>query len=196
MRRSSSLETASSFWGGAWKAVRTGAKAASHTAKETARILADETRLLVDEAKMVFEAPVSNEVNSGTTADAANSSATVARVPETDFIEWHIECADHSVEPGMKLEPAIEGEPRRVLAVMPGLAIASWNHESMPVTVYLYPGRREAVMRRIAVCATDELFAIDDEPMLAALEDESVVKCKKLTFRRRRKQRAEKADGQ
>jgi len=192
MRRSSSLETASSFWGGAWKAVRTGAKAASHTAKETARILADETRLLVDEAKMVFEAPVSNEANSGTTTDATISPTdrTVARTPETEFIEWHIDCTDLSVDPGLRLEPAIQGEPRRVSAVMQGLAIANWNNESMPVTVYLYPGRREAVMRRIAVCATDELSAVDDEPMLAALEDESVGKCNKLTFRRRRKQRA------
>jgi len=199
MRRSNSLEAASSLWGSAWKAVRNGAKRASETATETARILADEARLTGAEALDVLGVGSRNhDLNSHTGHPSGNS---VKSAGATESIEWHVDLEPDSGSVGLKLEPYVKGKPRRVQDIAEGMALHAWNSSKVPVTVFLHPGRREAVMRRITVLAGDELIAIDGEPLEQVPQEVELIAlkklthCKALTFRRRVPQRASAETG-
>lgn len=200
MRRSSSLEAASSWWAPAWNAVRTGARRATETATETARIIADEARLVADEVREVLAVESrSEDLASGTAASNVNSAK--SGVPTAEYIEWFVDLDSDAGDIGLSLEPSIHGEPQRVLRVTQGLALDAWNSSKVPVTVFLLPGRREAVMRRHMIRPGDELIAIDGEPLeqmkdslMAVLEEaehtaQRIQKCKTLTFRRKLPQR-------
>jgi len=185
-RRSNSLEAASSWWKPAWKAVRNGARQASETAKETARILADEARILADEARDVLAVESrSQDTSSGTAAPLAKS---VAKELETEYIEWLVDFKDDAGMTGLKLEALAAGQQlRRVQAVAHGFALDIWNASKVPVTVFLYPGRRERVMRRIVVQAGDEVVSIDGHALELGAEEPEL--CRTITFRRKIPQR-------
>lgn len=187
-QRSSSLEkTASSFWGSIRKGVGRVARDVTQTATETARLLADEARTVAEEVKELGKMYQDPGCCSGT-ANGKQSKG----FPPTEFIEWFIDFEPGSGKTGLELEQHVDGEPWRVSRVTKGEAVDDWNAEPMPVTVYLYPGRREKVMRRMVVRPKDELFAVDGEPLMPdhdlLVEGDSVRrvrKCKALTFRRK-----------
>lgn len=185
-QRSTSLEkTASSLWGSVWKGTRNLARGVTQTATETARILADEARTVADEVRELVG-------NQETGAAGVPNGQQPKSVAVTQYIEWFIDFEADKGSPGLELEPHVKGEPWRVLGVTKGLPVDAWNAETVPVTIYLYPGRREKVMRRMIVRPGDELFAVDGEPVMPDhdLEVEGnsaqrVRKCQALTLRRK-----------
>lgn len=200
MRRSSSLETVNAWWGPAWKAMRNGAKRATETATETARILADEARILADEAFEVVKIPVealsieSRSHDSGTGIGPSDSNLAKSTVA-TERIEWHVDFAPNTASVGLKLESSAHDGPPRVMDIVEGSALDKWNSSKVPVTVFLHPGRREAVIRRIAVHAGDELIAIDGVPLKPGPEDAEnmahrIQNCRMLSFQRNLPRRA------
>jgi len=175
------------MWGTAWKAVRNGARRATETATETARILADETRSLADEAAMVFNASAGCNDSSGTAADNQGSFPK-ARAP-IESIEWRVdlESEERAALPGLELEPHMQGEALVVSGITQGSPLDIWNSSKVPVTVFLHPGNREKVMRRLVVSPGDELVAIDGESFQGLADNvcHRIRMCKALGFRRK-----------
>lgn len=195
MNRSGSLEgfqAASSWFAPAWKAVRNGARQATETAKETAKLIADEARLVTVEVRDLL---VVDSLPHDTPSDVvAPASKPAARVPPpAEYMEWRVDLELDTEDVGLKLEPYVHGQRRRVHSVSQGSAIDVWNSCKAPVTVFLHPGGRERVTRMV-VRPGDELVAIDEEQLELLPDDDKnltpeVEACKTLSFRRKVHQR-------
>jgi len=164
-------ETNSHWWAPVFQSVWKGAQKVTETAAEVSRALADEARSLADEA-LLF-------------AGEARSQDGGKSAPKTEYMEWRVELELPRGELGLDLDGF---ERPQVTGIKEGAAVDVWNACKLPVTVLLHPGGREAVMRRWAVLAGDELIAIDGEDVSGCdvfAFHERMERCQALSFRRR-----------
>jgi len=171
-------EPTSHWWAPVFKSVWKGAQKVTETAAEVSRALADEARLLADEALLFAGETRSDAGRTGPSSEGSSN------MPKTEYMEWRVELELPRGELGLELDGF---EKPQVMAITEGLAIDFWNTCKLPVTVLLYPGRRE-VVRRWAVLVGDELIATDGESIAGCdvfAFHERMNHSQALTFRRR-----------